>query len=105
MKSHGTAYPDILVWGAVLVELGGGLMLIAGFYARWAALALFFYTLTLALIFHVYWAAPEATARTEPPFFFGHLSMMGGISSARRPTAGFLIAPPARLPNPGSCRN
>ena len=79
MKSHGIPYPDILVRGAVLVELGGGLILMAGFYARWAALALFFYTLALALIFHAYWAAPEATARTEAAFFFGHLSMMGGM--------------------------
>ena len=79
MKSHGIPYPDFLVWGAVLVELGGGLMLMAGFYARWAALALFFYTLALALIFHAYWAAPEATARTEAAFFFGHLAMMGGM--------------------------
>jgi len=79
IKSHGIPYPDILVWGAVRVELGGGLMLMAGFYARWAALALFFYTLALALIFHAYWAAPGAAARTEAAFFFGHLSMMGGM--------------------------
>jgi putative oxidoreductase len=79
MKSHGIPYPDILVWGAVLVELGGGIILMAGLHARWAALALFFYTLTLALVFHAYWAAPEATARTEAAFFFGHLSMMGGM--------------------------
>ncbi len=79
MRSHGIPYPDILVWGAALVELGGGLMLMAGVYTRWAALALFFYTMALALIFHAYWAAPEATARTEAAFFFGHLSMMGGM--------------------------
>jgi putative oxidoreductase len=79
MKSHGIPYPDILVWGAVLVELGGGLMLMAGFYTRWVALALFFYTLALALIFHAFWAAPGAAARTEAAFFFGHLSMMGGM--------------------------
>ena len=78
MKSHGIPYPDVLVWGSVLLELGG-LMLMAGLYARWVALALFFYTLTLALVFHAYWTAPEATARTEAAFFFGHLSMMGGM--------------------------
>ena len=42
MRSHGIPYPDVLVWGAILVELGGGLMLVAGLYARWVALALFF---------------------------------------------------------------
>ena len=66
MRSHGIPHPDILVWGAVLVELGGGLMLMAGYYTR-------------APILHASWVAPEATARTEAAFFFGHLSMMGGM--------------------------
>ena len=42
-------------------------------------MALFFYTMALALIFHAYWAAAKATARTEAAVFFGHLSMMGGM--------------------------
>ena len=37
MASHGIPFPDILVWGAVLVELGIGLCLMAGLLARWAA--------------------------------------------------------------------
>jgi putative oxidoreductase len=80
MRNHGVPYPDILVWGAILVELGGGLMLVTGLYARWVALALFFYTLSLALIFHAYWTVSDAAAaRTDASFFFGHLSMMGGM--------------------------
>jgi putative oxidoreductase len=80
MRNHGIPYPDILVWGAIVLELGGGLMLVAGLYARWVALALFFYTFSLALIFHPYWTVGDpAAARTEASSFFGHLSMMGGM--------------------------
>jgi|SRR6516164_4131370 putative oxidoreductase len=80
MRNHGIPYPDILVWGALALELGGGLMLVAGFYARWVALALFFYTLSLALIFHAYWTVGDpAAARIDASSFFGHLSMMGGM--------------------------
>ena len=80
MTNHGIPYADILVWGAVAMELGGGLMLMAGFYARCAALALFLYTLSLALLFHGYWALADAAARrTDAASFFGHLSMMGGM--------------------------
>ena len=61
------------------MELGVGLLLMVGLFARCAALALFFYTLALALIFHAYWAAPAAQARMQASFFFGHLSMMGGM--------------------------
>src|SRR5947209_7231010 len=80
MRNYGIPYPDILVWGAIALELGGGLMLVAGLYARWVALALLFYTLSLALLFHAYWTASDpAAARTEANSFFGHLSMMGGM--------------------------
>jgi putative oxidoreductase len=83
MQNHGISYPDLLVWGAIILSLVGGLMLVAGLYARWVALALFFYTLTLALIFHAYWTVSDPTAaRAEANSFFGHLSMMGGSVQA-----------------------
>ncbi len=79
MAKSGIPLSNILVFGAIMMELGGGLLLMVGLLARWAALALFFYTLTLALIFHAYWAVPDAQARLQASFFFGHLSMMGGM--------------------------
>lgn len=79
MAKSGIPLSNILVFGAIMMELGGGLLLMVGLFARWAAMALFFYTLTLALIFHAYWAVPDAQARMQASFFFGHLSMMGGM--------------------------
>lgn len=79
MAKAGIPLANILIYGAILMELGGGLLLIVGLFARCAALALFCYTLTLALIFHAYWNAPAAQARLQASFFFGHLSMMGGM--------------------------
>lgn len=79
MASRGIPLPGILVYGAIVLELIGGLMLIAGLYARWAAGALCLYTLVLALIFHAYWTMSAAEARIERGFFFGHLSMIGGM--------------------------
>ena len=40
MTNHGIPFPNILVWGAIAVELGVGLCLMAGLFARWAALIL-----------------------------------------------------------------
>jgi putative oxidoreductase len=79
MTSHGIPFPNILVWGAIVVELGIGLCLMAGLLARWAALALAAYTLTLGFIFHAYWAAPAAEARFDRIIFFNHLSIIGGM--------------------------
>ena len=79
MAKSGIPLSNIMVFGAIMMEVGGGLLLMVGLFARWAALALFFYTLTLALIFHAYWGVPDAQARVQAAFFFGHLSMMGGM--------------------------
>ena len=79
MAKSGIPLSNIMVFGAIMMEVGGGLLLMVGLFARWAALALFFYTLTLALIFHAYWSVPDAEARVQAAFFFGHLSMMGGM--------------------------
>jgi len=79
MASHGIPFPDILVWGAIVVELVGGLMLMAGLFARWVALAIAAYTLALGLIFHAYWLAPAADMRFARSLFFNHISLIGGM--------------------------
>jgi len=79
MTSHGIPFPNILVWGAVVVELGIRLCLIAGLLARAAALVLAAYTLVLGLIFHAYWLGPAAEARFDRIIFYNHLSIIGGM--------------------------
>jgi putative oxidoreductase len=79
MANHGIPYANVLVWGAIALGLVGGVMLIVGLLTRLVALALFFYTLTLAVLFHPYWAFTGAAERTQHAFFFGHLAMMGGM--------------------------
>jgi putative oxidoreductase len=79
MANHGIPYAGDLVWGVVALEIGGGAMLIVGLLARLVALALFFYTLALAVLFHPYWAFTGAAANTQHAYFYGHLSMMGGM--------------------------
>ena len=79
MANHGMPYSSLLVWGAVALELGGGLMLMSGLAVRWVALALCLYTLALAVIFHAYWALPRAEARSQFSVFFEHVAMMGGM--------------------------
>jgi len=79
MASHGVPLPDLLVYGAIVLELGGGLMLLTGLYARWAALALGLYTLVLALMFHAYWTMPPDQVRAQHGAFFEHIAMIGGM--------------------------
>ena len=79
MASAGIPYADDLVWGAVALELGGGILLIVGLLTRRVGLAFFFYTLVLAVLFHAYWTMSGAAAHSQHTAFFEHLSIMGGM--------------------------
>lgn len=79
MASAGMPYANDLIWGAVALEVGGGILLIVGFLTRLVGLAFFFYTLTLAVIFHAYWTMTGAAAHAQHTAFFEHLAIMGGM--------------------------
>jgi putative oxidoreductase len=79
MASAGILYANDLVWGAVALELGGGILLIVGLLTRLVGLAFFFYTLALAVIFHAYWTMSGAAAHAQYSVFFEHIAIMGGM--------------------------
>jgi putative oxidoreductase len=79
MDKHGIPHADMLIWGVIALELGGGLALIAGFLGRLMALLLFFYLIALTVLFHAYWTFPADEVAAQRIAFFSHLSMMGGM--------------------------
>jgi len=79
MASHGIPMSNLLVYGVVLLELGGGLALAFGLFARPLGLIFALYLLTLALVFHNYWAMPEAQQHAQQIAFLEHLAMLGGM--------------------------
>lgn len=74
MASHGIPFSDVLVWVAGIVEFLGGLMLIVGFKARFAAIVLFLYTIAATVIFHPWWSDPSQKIN-----FLKNLCIMGGM--------------------------
>ena len=77
--SKGLPMPEIFAAGSVLIELGGGLALITGFKARWAALAIALFTIVITPIFHNFWAAPAAQAMTQQINFEKNVAIIGGM--------------------------
>src|SRR4051812_38983439 len=63
IASKGLPLPQIGAIIAILVELGGGILLVVGFKARWAALAIAIFTLAAGIIFHNYWTIADAAQR------------------------------------------
>ena len=62
-----------------LLEFFGGLALMVGFHARWAALALGLFTLLASLLFHNFWAMPADKAFMQQLIFMKNLSVAGGM--------------------------
>ena|SRR5438552_4080456 len=82
MTAHHMPMANVLVWGAILVELVGGAMLLVGWKTRWAALALAAYTMVAALIFHNFWAAPADQAMMQTIQFMKNVAITGGLLMA-----------------------
>jgi putative oxidoreductase len=79
IASVGLPAPSLLAFGAGLLEVVGGLALIVGFQARWAALALALFTLVASVLFHNFWAAPADQQFMQQLMFQKNLSIVGGL--------------------------
>lgn len=79
IASKGMPLPQLMAIGAILVELGGGLLLLVGFKARWAALAFFLFLIPTTVIFHNFWSAPPEQVMAQQTNFLKNVTIMGGM--------------------------
>lgn len=79
IASQGLPAPQLLAIAAIIMEIGGGLMLVLGWRARWGAAALFVFTALAALLFHNFWSAPADQAQIQMIMFMKNISIMGGL--------------------------
>ena len=89
MQAYGV--PGILIWPTILVELVGGLMLLVGFRARWAAAALAGFSLIAALIFHT-----DFADQMQMTSFLKNVAIAGGLFYVIAYGAGALALEPRR---------
>ena len=79
IASQGLPAPQLLAIAAGLVETVGGILLIVGWQARWAALALAGFTLIATFIFHNYWTLPADQQMMQQLMFMKNLAITGGL--------------------------
>lgn len=77
--SVGLPLPQVGVAIALVIELFGGLALLIGFRARYAALALAVFTLVASFFFHAYWAVPAEQQMMQQLMFFKNIAITGGL--------------------------
>ena len=79
IASKGLPMSEVVTVLTIIVEVGGGILLVVGWNARWAAAALAIFTLLAAFIFHAPWAATAAMAQAETINFMKNLAIAGGL--------------------------
>lgn len=79
IASKGLPLPEVGALVAIVVEVGGGLALIAGFGTRFAALGLALFTLAASVVFHNYWALPVDQQMVQQLMFFKNIAVIGGL--------------------------
>ena len=77
--SVGLPLPALGAVIAIVVEIVGGVALIAGFGTRIAALILALFTLAASFFFHAYWAVPADQQFVTQLLFMKNIAVVGGL--------------------------
>ncbi len=82
MAGKGFPMAEVFLVATIVLEIVGGIMLVAGWNARYAAFALAAFTLAAGIIFHGFWlvwnAAPPVFD-TEFNHFLKNIAIVGGL--------------------------
>jgi putative oxidoreductase len=79
IAGHGIPMPQIATALAVLIELGGGILLVLGFHTKKVAWIMFLYLIPVTVTFHNFWAAPPDMYQMQQLNFMKNLAIMGGL--------------------------
>ena len=79
MASAGLPMPDLLLVLTIAIEMIGGLMLITGWHARYAAVGLAIFLVPVTLVFHAFWSADAATFNDQLTAFLKNAAIFGGM--------------------------
>lgn len=79
MAKFGVPMADVLVYGAVLLEIVGGLALILGWQTKAFAWILAIFTVVITPIFHGFWSFPPDQFVGQLNHFLKNLSVIGGL--------------------------
>jgi len=79
MASSGVPLAGVLLVITILIEVGGGLMLITGVQSRWSALGIALFLIPVTLVFHAFWNADAANFQNQLTQFLKNAAIFGGL--------------------------
>lgn len=79
VEAKGMPIPMLFGAGAILLELGGGVLVAIGYKARIGAAALILFTIMTLIFFHNFWAFEGADYQVQMINFMKNLAITGGL--------------------------
>lgn len=79
MASKGIPLTQLALIVTIILEIGAGALLVIGWRARMAALALFIWMIPVTLLFHNFWAVAPDAKMIQSIMFYKNISIMGGL--------------------------
>lgn len=79
MAANGLPMVKLLLPLTILLELGGGLLLAIGLFARPVAILMFLFLIPVTLVFHHFWNVPADQHQLQMIMFLKNLAIMGGM--------------------------
>ena len=80
MRAEGMRLVPLFLVGAIVLEVLGGLSILAGYRARLGAIALMVFLVPTTLIFHDFWSFTGDAAAMQRLSFINNLGLLGGLS-------------------------
>jgi len=75
----GLPMPEVLTWIAIVIEIGGGALLIAGWHVRRAAWLLILFVAIATAMAHRFWEYAPAQYNNQLFHFLKNLAIIGGL--------------------------
>lgn len=79
MAAKGIPLPEVLLAVTIVLVVGGALMIVCGWYARWAAAALLAWMIPVTLLYHDFWMAQPAQVFNQTNHFMKNIAIMGAL--------------------------
>jgi putative oxidoreductase len=79
MAGKGIPLASVALVITLFIEIGGGLLILTGYQARYAALVIALWLIPVTLIFHHFWGIPAEQQQDQMVHYLKNVAIVGGL--------------------------
>jgi putative oxidoreductase len=79
MAAKGIPLASVALVISLFIEIGGGLLVLTGYKAQYAALVMALWLIPVTLVFHHFWGIPAEQQQDQTVHFLKNVAIMGGL--------------------------